>query len=192
MPYRNTEFTKGQYYHIYNRGAGRSKIFFIEDNYRYLLDLIQKHMGKYGISIIAYCLMPNHYHFLLKQMTDEPISKFINVLFNAYVQALNRQQSRSGTLLEGRFKHVCVDDWNYLSQLCRYIHRNPVKAGLVSKPEDWSYSNFREWVGMRNSELKDDVFIKTHFQDPEEYRIFVNDVQDEEKNLERIGKYILD
>ena len=192
MPYRNTEFTQGQYYHIYNRGAGKSKIFFIENNYLYILDLIQRYMGKYGVSIIAYCLMPNHYHFLLRQMTGETLSKFINILFNAYVQALNRQQSRTGTLFEGRFKHVCIDDWNYLSHLCRYIHRNPVKAGLVSTPEDWAYSNFREWVGMRNSELKDDIFIKTYFPNPVEYRAFVNDIQDEEKNLGKIGKYIWD
>ena len=89
MPYRTTEFARGQYYHIYNRGAGKSKIFFIEDNYRYLLKLMQRYMGKYSVSVIAYCLMPNHYHFLLMQLTGEPLSKFINVLFNAYVQALN-------------------------------------------------------------------------------------------------------
>lgn len=192
MPYRTVEFTQGQYYHIYNRGAGKSKLFFVEDNYRYLLQLTQRYIGKYGVSVIAYCLMPNHYHFLLMQLTGEPISKFINVLFNAYVQALNRQQSRIGTLFEGRFKHVCVDDWNYLIHLCRYIHRNPIKAGLVSRPEDWTYSNFREWMGLRNSVLKDDEFIKSHFPDPEEYRTFVNDWQDEEKNMGKIGKYIWD
>ena len=192
MPYRNIAFAQGQYYHIFNRGAGKSKIFFVEDNYRYLLDLIQKYMGKYDISMIAYCLMPNHYHFLLRQMAGEPISKFINVLFNSYVQALNRQQDRTGTLFGGRFKHICLDDWNYLSHLCRYIHRNPVKAGLVSAPEDWVYSNFREWIGLRNSELKDDAFIQTHFPNPEEYMLFVNDIRDEEKNLGKIGKYIWD
>ncbi|HQV95104.1 MAG TPA: transposase [Anaerolineales bacterium] len=192
MPYRNAEFTQGQYYHVYNRGAGKSKIFYTEDNYRYLLELMRRYLGKYGISVIAYCLMPNHYHFLLLQLTDMPISKFINVLFNAYVQALNLQQSRTGTLFEGRFKHVCVDEWKYLSHLCRYIHRNPVKAGLVIAPEDWAYSNFREWVGLRNSLLKNDEFIQTHFPDPEEYRVFVNDWQDEEKNMGKIGKYIWD
>jgi REP element-mobilizing transposase RayT len=192
MPYRNSEFTKGQYYHIYNRGAGKSKIFFNEGNYQYLIKLIQKYMKKYGISIVAYCLMPNHYHFLILQLTDQPISKFINVLFNAYVQALNLQQGRAGTLFEGRFKHICIDNWNYLSHLCRYIHRNPVKAGLVNKPEDWEYSNFREFVETRNNNLKDDEFIKTYFPNSEEYRIFVNDIQDEEKSLSKIGKYIWD
>lgn len=192
MPYRNSEFTKGQYYHIYNRGAGKSKIFFNQGNYQYLIKLIQKYIEKYGISIIAYCLMPNHYHFLILQLTDSPISKFINVLFNAYVQALNLQQNRTGTLFEGRFKHIRIDGWNYLSHLCRYIHRNPVKAGLVNHPEEWEYSNYREFVEMRSSDLKDVEFIKTYFPNPDEYRNFVNDVQDEEKNLSKIEKYIWD
>jgi REP element-mobilizing transposase RayT len=110
MPNRNADFTEGQYYHIYNRGAGKAKIFLVEGNYQYLIKLMQQYCQKYGVTIIAYCLMPNHYHFLLRQELGEPISKFINVLFNAYVQALNRQQGRTGTLFEGRFKHIRVDD----------------------------------------------------------------------------------
>ena len=62
--------------------------------------------------------MPNHYHFLLRQETDQTLSKFINVLFNAYVQAVNRQQGRKGTLFEGRFRHVWVDREEYLTHLC--------------------------------------------------------------------------
>ena len=192
MPNRNTDFTEGQYYHIYNRGAGRTKIFLVEDNYRYLLQLIQRYYQKYEITIIAYCLMPNHYHFLLRQGLGEPISKFINVLFNAYVQALNRQQGRTGTLFEGRFKHICVDDWKYLTHLCRYIHRNPVKAGLVTAPEEWIYSNYRDWVGLRHEILKDQEFINEHFANTQQYIEFINDVQGEEKNLPKIGKYVWD
>jgi len=192
MPNRNTDFTEGQYYHIYNRGAGKARIFLVEGNYQYLIKLMQQYCQKYGVTIIAYCLMPNHYHFLLRQELGEPISKFINVLFNAYVQALNRQQGRTGTLFEGRFKHIYVDDWKYLIHLCRYIHRNPVKAGLISAPDEWLYSNFREWVGTRDSILKDQNFINDYFSNIQEYIEFVNDVQDEEKNLPKIGRYIWD
>lgn len=192
MPYRGDPFVSGQYYHIYNRGAGRGKIFFQQGNYEYLLRLVVKYYQTYGVTIIVYCLMPNHYHFLLRQETDQPLSRFINVLFNAYVQALNLQQGRTGTLFEGRFRYKRVDDWKYLSHLCRYIHRNPVRAKLVSCPEDWLYSNYREWVGLRDSALKDEIFIQDHFPDPREYRAFVNDVGDETKNLEKIRKYLLD
>lgn len=192
MPYRGDAFTQGQYYHIYNRGAGKGKIFFNEGNYRYLLRLVKEYAPKFGVTVIAYCLMPNHYHFLFRQETEVLLSKFMQVLFNAYVQALNLQQGRTGTLFEGRFKHKCVDQWEYLMVLCRYIHRNPVKAGLVSKPEDWAYSNYREWVGLRNGALVDMGFVQDHFSSAEEYVKFVNDVEDEEKSYEKISKYLFD
>ena len=192
MPIRGNIFVAGQYYHIYNRGAGRAKIFFKGDNYEYLLRLVRRYYQQYGAAIIAYCLMPNHYHFLLRQETDEPLSKFVNVLFNAYVQALNVQQGRTGTLFEGRFHHSCVEDWRYLSQLCKYIHRNPVKARLVSDPEDWHYSNYREWIGLRDNGLIDKLFLQDHFPNPEQYRSFVNDVDDENRNLRNIKPYLWD
>ena len=188
MPYRGDVFAPGHYYHIYNRGAGKGLIFFNEDNYRYLLSLVKRYQNKYGVTLIAYCLMPNHYHFLLRQDTDKPLSKFINVLFNAYVQAVNIEEGRKGTLFEGRFKHVIVDRWAYLIHLCRYIHLNPVKANLVSKPEDWEFSNYRDWIELRNGTLKDVTFIQEHFESAREYRSFVNDWQ----NDEEIKKYLWD
>ncbi|MFQ5419579.1 MAG: transposase, partial [Anaerolineae bacterium] len=110
MPRRKNKFTTGHYYHIYNRGANRERIFFSKDNYLYFLKLLKKYSRKYQIAIIAYCLMPNHYHFLLRQDGETPISRFIGVLFNAYAQALNQQIGRSGALFEGRFKDVHVDN----------------------------------------------------------------------------------
>jgi REP element-mobilizing transposase RayT len=192
MPYRGDAFTQGQYYHIYNRGARKAKIFFNDGNYQYLLRLVKEYYQKHGATVIAYCLMPNHYHFLLRQEMDEPLSKFMQVLFNGYVQALNLQQGRTGTLLEGRFKHKCVDKWEYLIVLCRYIHRNPVKAGLVAKPEDWAYSNYREWIGLSGGALVDKVFVRDHFPSADEYVNFVNDVEDEKKSYEKISKYLFD
>lgn len=192
MPYRGDLFTQGQYYHLYNRGAGKGKIFFNAGNYLYLLRLVKEYAPKFGVAVIAYCLMPNHYHFLFRQETEVLLSKFMQVVFNAYVQALNIQQGRTGTLFEGRFKHKRVDQWEYLMALCRYIHRNPVKAGLVTKPEDWAYSNYREWIGLRDGALVDREFVQDHFSSADEYVQFVNDVEDEEKSYGKIAKYLFD
>ncbi len=192
MPYRSDTFTQGQYYHIYNRGAGKGKIFFNDGNYQYLLRLAKEYCQKHGATVIAYCLMPNHYHFLLRQETDEPLSKFMGVLFNGYVQALNLQQGRTGTLFEGRFKHRCVDKWEYLVTLCRYIHLNPVKAKLVARPEDWAYSNYGEWIGLRDTALVDKVFVQDYFPSVDEYMMFVNDVEDEKRSYEQISRYLFD
>jgi REP element-mobilizing transposase RayT len=192
MPRRGDAFAKGHYYHVYNRGAGRSSIFFADDQYDYCLDLVARYQKPYGVSIIAYCLMPNHYHFLLRQEADEPLSKFVSVVFNAYVQAMNRQHERTGTLFEGRFRHIRIDRDEYLIHLCRYIHLNPVKAKLVSLPEEWIYSNYPEWIGLRAEVLQDQEFIREHFPTTEAYRRFVEDYQDYERMSARIAPYVLD
>ena len=190
MPYRRDELIQGYYYHFYNRGAGRGLLFFNPGNYEYCLRLVKRYYEKYGATVIAYCLMPNHYHFLLRQETGVPLSKFINVLFNAYVQAVNRQQGRSGTLFAGRFRCVWVDHEEYLIHLCRYIHLNPVKAQLVFQPEDWPYSNYLEWIGQRAGTLKVETFIRDHFPTSETYHQFVADHQDEVQVRKHIQKYI--
>jgi putative transposase len=192
MPYRGDAFVQDHYYHIYNRGAGRGLIFFNPGNYEHCLRLVKRYYDRYGVTVVAYCLMPNHYHFLLRQETDQPLSKFINVLFNAYVQAVNRQQDRKGTLFEGRFRHVWVDREEYLIHLCRYIHLNPVKAGLVAEIGDWPYSNYLEWIEQRAGTLKDDVFIRDRFPTPEAYQRFVADGQDDVRDRELIGRYVWD
>ncbi len=188
MPYRTAVFSPGSYYHIYNRGAGQGLIFFAPGNYEHCLRLIKRYAQKYAAAIIAYCLMPNHYHFLLRQDAEQPLSRFINVLFNAYVQAINREQGRRGTLFEGRFRHVQVDRNEYASQLCRYIHLNPVKAGIVTHPEDWPYSNYRDWLGLRPGTLKDEAFIREFWATPESYRRFVLEAHEQSA----ISSYLFD
>ena len=192
MPYRGDVFAQGQYYHVYNHAVGQELLFFNPGNYEYLLRLVKHHAAPRNAAVIAYCLMPNHYHFLLRQESEEPLSKFVNVLFNGYVQAVNRQQERKGTLFTGRFRHVWIDREAYLTHLCRYIHLNPVKAGLVARPDDWRYSNFLEWVGQRAGTLKDETFIRERFPMAGDYRQFVADWQDELTSQEEIKRYLYD
>jgi putative transposase len=192
VPYRGDVFAAGQYYHIYNHAVGQELLFHTPANYEYLLRLVKRHAPASGATVIAYCLMPNHYHFLLRQEGDAPLSKFINVLFNGYVQAINRQQRRKGPLFASRFRHVWIDCEEYITHLCRYIHLNPVKAKLVARANDWPYSNFCDWVGERSGTLKDEAFIREHFPTAEDYRQFVTDWQDELKAREEIRRYLWD
>jgi putative transposase len=117
--------------------------------------------------------MPNHYHMLIRQESDIPISRFINSVFIAYSLALNIRQERTGTLFEGRYKAIQIEKDSYLFQLCRYIHLNPVAAGLVERAEDWPYSNYREWINMTGKELLFEEFIKDQFTDSQGYHDFV-------------------
>lgn len=94
--------------------------------------------------MVAYCLMPNHYHFLVRQLSDRALSQWVQMLFNGYSQAINQQLNRKGTLFQNRAKHILIDKDEYLVHLVRYIHYNPVEAGLVHSPEEWQFSNYLE------------------------------------------------
>ena len=163
----------GHYYHVYNRGCNREDIFANDGNYMFLLRRAKSILADYPLTVIAYCLMPNHYHFLLRPEKGGALSPFIQRLFNSYTQAFNRQQRRSGTLFEGRAKSVLVDTDEYILHLCRYIHLNPVKAELVVRPEEWPYSNYLEWVERRGGTLVDRAFVRGYFPTAADYETFV-------------------
>jgi REP element-mobilizing transposase RayT len=168
-------FTAGHFYHIYNRGSGRQPIFFEDENYYYLLRLFKKYSQIMRITVIAYCLMPNHYHFLVRQDGEFPAGLLFQRVFNTYTKAVNKKYSRTGTLFQGRYRCILLVKTSHLFQLCRYIHANPVKAGLVASPELWPFSNFREWIGTRTGTLCDLDFVRTNFGTPNEYIEFVQE-----------------
>lgn len=167
------KYLAGHYYHVYNRGCNRERIFANDGNYLFLLRQAKKFLREYPLTVIAYCLMPNHYHFLFRPEEDGAVSPFLQRLFNSYTQAFNKQQGRSGTLFEGRPKSVLVDTDAYVIHVCRYIHLNPVEAGLVAHPGDWPYSNYLEWVGKRKGTLVDHAFVQQYFPTPADYEAFI-------------------
>ena len=124
--------------------------------------------------MIAYCLLPNHYHMLIKVNTDNTLSPFIKRLFNSYTQAYNKQYNRKGTIFEGSAQVKLVESDEYVLSLSRYIHLNPVQAGLVNSPDEWPYSNYLEWIGARKGRLVSRDFVKAYYNTPEEYIGFVN------------------
>jgi len=111
--------------------------------------------------------------------------------YHVYNRGVNRQQHRTGTLFEGRAKSILIDESNYVYALVRYIHLNPVLAGLVNTPEDWQFSNYLEWIGARNHELFDSQFRESFFSSPVEYKNFV--LSDIPEAFERkLAKYYFD
>jgi len=164
MPRRKLQFLPGHYYHIYNRGAGRQSIFLEERNYRYLLSLLKEISAECKASVIAYCLLPNHYHWLLRQDGDIPVRDVPKRVFGSYTQAFNKTYQRSGVLFEGPYRAIQVETDEYLRHLCRYIHGNPVRHGIADAIELWPYSNYLEWIGKRQGTLVDRAFIEQYFQ----------------------------
>jgi len=113
------KYLDGNYYHIYNRGSRKGSIFFSEENYSYLLRLITANTKKYSTSIVAYCLMPNHYHLLLFQQGGGSISKTLQTTINSYVQAVNKKYDFSGSLFEGKAKSILGETDRYVVYLAR-------------------------------------------------------------------------
>ncbi len=170
MPKRKVQFVQGKYYHIFNRGAGQQSIFRRDEDYIKVIKLLKEVAAECQIAIITYCLLPNHYHWLVRQ--DGPISpgKLVGRLFGSYSQSFNLTYGRSGTLFEGNFEARYVGTDEYLHHLCCYIHANPVHHAIALSPELWPYSNYLDWLGKRNGELLDRMFIQEHFPDISHYQ----------------------
>jgi len=173
MPRRQVEFRAGHYYHLYNRGNNRQAIFFERENYLFFLRQMRKYFLPESVEIIAYCLMPNHYHLLVYLKVDDLVS-IMQPFTLSYTKAINQRYARTGTLFQGRFKAILVDRDDYLVHLSRYIHLNPVMAGLIRMPEDWEFSSYRDYIGLRRGTLPVPAIVLSQFPSPEAYQAFVN------------------
>lgn len=166
-------YQPGHFYHIYNRG--RSKLPICHDPRDYL-DIIHKlkfYSQKYRIAVIAYVLLPNHYHLLVRQ-DDAPRASLLNHrVFNSYSKVYNKKYDHSGTIFQGVAKAKYVHNERYLLHLCRYIHANPVRHGLTNSINAWNYSNYHEWIGQREGKLIDKDFVGQYFESHEAYFAFV-------------------
>jgi len=130
------------------------------------------------VTVIAYCLLPNHYHWLLRQDGEIRVGKVPTRVFGSYTQAFNRAYERTGTLFEGPYKAIAVDTDAYLVNLCCYIHLNPVRHGLVDRPDEWPYSNYLEWIEKRPGKLVDRELVRDYFAAPQDYEEFVATFQE--------------
>lgn len=126
-------FEDGSYYHVYNRGNRKQQIFLRYRDYERFLDKVIEYKKKYSLEILAYCLMPNHFHFLIQQLAANAISKFMSDLCNSHSRYFNVKYELVGSLFQGRFKAKKIDKEEYLVHLTRYIHLNPVEFFPVGK-----------------------------------------------------------
>ncbi|OGU26612.1 MAG: hypothetical protein A2X66_04750 [Ignavibacteria bacterium GWA2_54_16] len=192
MARTDAEFIQGKYYHVYNRGCDRQDIFKEERNYKFLLNLVAGTLASNRIAMIAYCLMPNHFHFVIRQETERPLSVDMQQIFNRYVKAFNELYHRRGTLFEERFKAKVIDSEEYLIYLCRYVHRNPLEARLVSALEDWRFSDYLEWIGKRKRGFGSEIIWNTYVPSPAEYSRFVLEYEPPDELVKKLRKIYLD
>jgi REP element-mobilizing transposase RayT len=136
---------KGALYHILSRGNERRNIFFGDADYKVFLGVLEEMSERFEVDIFAYVLMSNHYHLLIRTNQGN-LSKSMQWVGTTYTRRFNLQHFRSGHLFQGRFKSILVQNDAYLMQLSCYIHRNPLRAGLVNRLADYRWSSYRTYA----------------------------------------------
>jgi len=144
------------------------------------------------VQIDSYCLMPTHFHLMVKQLEDEGISSFMSNLLNTYARYFNTKRKRKGPLWVGRYKAVHVTSDEQATHLTRYIHLNPTTANLVKKPQHWSYSSYAEFVEPKSVDYPMCNFEGLIPMSSREYRSFVEDEIAYQKELGIIKHLVLE
>ena len=156
-------FAPGNIYHIYNRGNNRQQIFFSREHYLFFLNKLKKELTPY-CHILAWCLMPNHFHLMVDypenklSESSHSLNKAIAIVLRSYAQAINKQQNRTGSLFQQKTKAKLLtesENADYPLVCFHYIHQNPLRANLVERLEDWEFSSFRDYAGLREGTLVD-------------------------------------
>ncbi|MEK7064171.1 MAG: transposase [Patescibacteria group bacterium] len=220
---RQIVLATGEVYHVFNRGVERRPIFTSKYEYQHALDIINfyrftalpmrfskfkllpktdryqlfskiasTHMPQ--VEIIAFCLMSNHFHFLIKQTYDNGISNFVSRFCNSHSKYFNTRHNRVGHLFQGPFKAVRVETEEQLVHLSRYIHLNPVSSFLTPRSglDKYLWSSYLEYLGLKNNGIVNSQSVISLFKSIEEYRSFVNDHIDYAQKLERMKHLIFD
>lgn len=209
---------KDQVYHLFNRSINREPIFkrrrdclraltsiefyrfektpvrlsyylsWGQDKRKKLMDNLEKE-NKRNVDIVAYCLMPNHYHFLLKQLTKDGIRRFLSLFQNSYTRYFNTKHERTGPIFQGIFKAVRVETDEQLMHLSRYIHLNPYSSYVVETIKGlkaYSWSSLLEHLGKKDGLCQKELVFSLFDNDSTRYQKFTLDQADYQRNLEKI------
>ena len=188
-----TPLENGKYYHIYNRGINSDILFKENDNYNYFLKLYDTHIDPIA-ETFAWCLMNNHFHFLIRIKEVEEIKTAIKIqpsqsfsnLFNAYTKAFNKKYHRHGALFERPFRRKWVNYDNYFQNLIVYIHNNPVHHNICEHPLEYAWSSYLSCLSDKPTKLKRQEVIEI-FDDVENFK-YVHQLKSYSKTEEFLGE----
>ncbi len=137
-------------YHIFNRGNQKQNIFLEDSDYEKFLQILKHYKKKYHFRLNAYCLMPNHFHLIIEIRKTNELAKIMQGLTQTYTVWFNNKYNKTGHLWQGRFKSMLIQKDKYLIDCLKYIELNPIRANIVSSPEDYSWSSWRERTLTKN------------------------------------------
>lgn len=221
MPYRKTPLVKNEIYHVFNRSIARQPIFKTQLDHKRIIDIINFYRHdtkplrfshfkrlpveqkkdileeyaknhKYLVEIYAYCIMPNHFHFLLKAVQDSGISIFMRNLQHSYSNYFNIKNNRTGSLFQSMFKAIRIETDEQLFHVSRYIHLNPATSFIISIEalETYQWSSFKDFINKANEGMINKQYIYDNFKSVGEYKKFVYDQAGYQRELDKIKHLI--
>ncbi len=212
MSYRQAIFANGQFYHVFNRGVEKRTTFIDRRDYNRFVDSLNYYRAKdqrvrfsfrgrlpilnkdipsgpLFAEVVSYCLMPNHFHLLLKQVNDSGITTFLSKLSNSYTKYFNTRHKRVGPLFQGSFKAVRIESDEQLTHVSRYIHLNPLIDYLVKDIKTYVYSSYLEYIGIKEG-FCHKKYIMGGFSSTETYEQFVLDQEDYGRSIKLLERAI--
>ena len=212
MPSRAIPFINGEYYHIFNRGVAKMPIYLNAFNYRQFINTVLYYQiegpkprfslfkiqpimlddREKLVDIICYCLMSNHFHFLLRQAKNGGITEFVGKLSNSYTKYFNIKNKRVGPLLQGEFKSVYIESNEQLIHLSRYIHLNPLIGYTTKDLRTYRWSSYAEYLGIDKNNICSKDIILEQFSSQNDYEQFVLDQVGYARELDFIKHKLLD
>jgi putative transposase len=175
----------GYPHHVIERGNNRERVFRDSKDYDKYLSFLSKYSKEKEVAVLAYCLMPNHIHLLVRPPGDEVLAKMMQGIALCYSKYFNGANGRTGRLWECRYHSTVIDEDSYLWTVSKYIEKNPVRAGIVKRPEDYPYSSAKGHIfGTKDPLLKEPLLDKSELS---EYRKFLRS-EDDKKIIEEIRK----
>jgi putative transposase len=197
MPGRILPLINNEVYHVFNRGSDKRDIFLKSKDYKRFTKTFYyyQHIGpkpKFSmlsketfnnfhptpnsklVEIFSYCLMPNHFHFLVRQLKTNGVSIFMSQVLNSYTKYFNIKRKRIGPLFQGAFKTTRVESDEQLIHLSRYIHLNPVVSGIVNSPNNYTWSSYKEYADNAREFCSTDLILEL-FPSRKEYCKFIEE-----------------
>ena len=143
MPYRSRCGTGGLVFHVLNRAVRRARLFYRGEDYAAFLLVLRQAVARTPLRVLAYCIMPNHFHLVVWPATDDELSSFMQWLTSTHSKRwhIHNETRGTGSVYQGRFKSFPVQTDAHFLTVCRYVEQNPLRAGLVTRAEDWVWSS---------------------------------------------------
>jgi putative transposase len=211
-------FAPDNYYHVFNRGNAKMDIFLDQEDYKFFLwrlkenifpeksrrapsatsgmpnvtkeRYVRKLLPPNSFSLTCYCLMPNHFHLLIKQNSKIKISELILRICGSYAKYFNKKYNRVGSLFQDQYKAILIDKNNYILWLSTYIHKNPQMKNLVNNPADWEWSSYLDYIGQKQESICDKGIVLEQLN-PSSYKSLVNQDFNKDKSM-GLNTFLLD